>query len=142
MSATVLLLIIIEYSGVLFAIIADLCSGLHKARINNIPRTSRALRRTIDKIARYFNTLLALTILDAMIIAGVIYLQSSGIAVLPVVPIFSMLGAIALTIIEIKSICEKSEEKGDLSQATKTIKELLESPSLKTIIKQLQNDSN
>lgn len=138
MSATVLLLIIIEYSGVLFAIIADLCSGLHKARINNIPRTSRALRRTIDKIARYFNTLLALTILDAMIIAGVIYLQSSGIANLPVVPIFSMLGAIALTIIEIKSICEKSEEKGDLSQTTKTIRELLESPSLKTFLSQLE----
>lgn len=138
MSATVLLLIIIEYSGVLFAIIADLCSGLHKARINNTPRTSRALRRTIDKIARYFNTLLALTILDAMIIAGVIYLQSSGIAALPVVPIFSMLGAIALTIIEIKSIFEKSEEKGDLSQATKTIRELLESPSLKTFLSQLE----
>ncbi len=140
MSATVLLLIIIEYSGVLFAIIADLCSGLHKARINNIPRTSRALRRTIEKIARYFNTLLALTILDGMIIAGVIYLRSTGIASLPIVPIFSLLGAIALTIIEIKSICEKAEEKGDPSQATKTIRELLESPSLKTIIKQLQND--
>ena len=78
------------------------------------------------------------SILDAMIIAGVIYLQSSGIANLPVVPIFSMLGAIALTIIEIKSICEKSEEKGDLSQATKTIRELLESPSLKTFLSQLE----
>lgn len=138
MSATVLLLIIIEYSGVLFAIIADLCSGLHKARINNIPRTSRALRRTVDKITRYFNTLLALTILDGMIIAGIIYLRASDIASLPVIPIFSMLGAIALTLIEIKSICEKSEEKGDLSQAAKTIKELLESPTLKTLLSQLE----
>ena len=140
MSATVLLLIIIEYSGVLFAIIADLCSGLHKARINNIPRTSRALRRTIDKIARYFNTLLALTILDGMIIAGIIYLRATGIASLPIVPGFSLLGAIALTIIEIKSICEKSEEKGALSQATKTIKELLESPSLKNILSQFEKE--
>lgn len=138
MSATILLLIIIEYSGVLFAIIADLCSGLHKARINNIPRTSRALRRTVDKITRYFNTLLALTILDGMIIAGIIYLRTSDIASLPVIPIFSMLGAIALTLIEIKSICEKSEEKGDLSQAAKTIKELLESPTLKTLLSQLE----
>ena len=36
---------------------------------------------------------------------------------------------------------EKSEEKGDLSQAAKNIKELLESPSFKTIIKQFQNSS-
>ena len=139
--ATALLLVIIEYSGVLLAIVADLWSGLRKARLAKIPRTSRALRRTVDKIARYFNTLLALTILDGMIIAGVIYMQISNIASLPIIPIFSLLGAIALTSIEIKSICEKSEEKGDLSQAANTIKELLESPSFKTILKQFQRTS-
>ena len=139
--ATALLLVIIEYSGVLLAIVADLWSGLRKARLAKIPRTSRALRRTVDKIARYFNTLLALTILDGMIIAGIIYMQATGIASLPIIPIFSLLGAIALTTIEIKSICEKSEEKGDLSQAAKTIKELLESPNIKTILKQLQHNS-
>lgn len=119
-------------------IVADLWSGLRKARLAKIPRTSRALRRTVDKIARYFNTLLALTILDGMIIAGVIYMQIANIASLPIIPIFSLLGAIALTSIEIKSICEKSEEKGDLSQAANTIKELLESPSLKTFLSQLE----
>ena len=139
--ATALLLVIIEYSGVLLAIVADLWSGLRKARLAKIPRTSRALRRTVDKIARYFNTLLALTILDGMIIAGVIYMQISNIASLPIIPIFSLLGAIALTSIEIKIICEKSEEKGDLSQAANTIKELLESPSFKTILKQFQRTS-
>lgn len=139
--ATALLLVIIEYSGVLLAIVADLWSGLRKARLAKIPRTSRALRRTVDKIARYFNTLLALTILDGMIIAGVIYMQIANIASLPIIPIFSLLGAIALTSIEIKSICEKSEEKGDLSQAANTIKELLESPSFKTILKQFQRTS-
>ena len=77
--ATALLLVIIEYSGVLLAIVADLWSGLRKARLAKIPRTSRALRRTVDKIARYFNTLLALTILDGMIIAGVIYMQIANI---------------------------------------------------------------
>ena len=141
MLTTVLLLIIIEYTGVLLAIIADLASGLRKARAKRIPRTSRALRRTVDKIARYFNALFALTILDGMIIAGIVYLRTTNVATFPIIPIFSMLGAIALTIIEIKSICEKAEDKGDLSQAANTIKELLESPSFKTIIKQLQNNS-
>ena len=141
MLTTALLLIIIEYTGVLLAIIADLASGLRKARAKRIPRTSRALRRTVDKIARYFNALFALTILDGMIIAGIVYLRTTDVATFPIIPIFSMLGAIALTIIEIKSICEKTEEKGDLSQAANTIKELLESPSFKTIIKQLQNNS-
>ena len=139
--ATALLLVIIEYSGVLLAIVADLWSGLRKARLAKIPRTSRALRRTVDKIARYFNTLLALTILDGMIIAGIIYMQANGIASWPIIPLFSLLGSIALTSIEIKSICEKSEEKGDLSQAANTIKELLESPSFKTILKQFQRTS-
>ena len=140
MLTTALLLIIIEYTGVLLAIIADLASGLRKARAKRIPRTSRALRRTVDKIARYFNALFALTILDGMIIAGIVYLRTTDVATFPIIPIFSMLGAIALTIIEIKSICEKAEDKGDLSQAATTIKELLESPSFKTIIKQLQNN--
>lgn len=139
---TALLLVIIEYTGVLLAIVADLWSGLRKARLAKVPHTSRALRRTVDKIARYFNALLALTILDGMIIAGIIYLQATNIASVPIIPIFSLLGAIALTIIEIKSICEKAEEKGDLSQAAKTIKELLESPSIKTIFKQLQEKSH
>ena len=112
MLATALLLIIIEYTGVLLAIIADLASGLRKARAKRIPRTSRALRRTIDKIARYFNALFALTILDGMIIAGIVYLRTTDVATFPIIPLFSMLGAIALTIIEIKSICEKTEEKG------------------------------
>lgn len=76
-----------------------------------------------------------------MIIAGIIYMQANGIASWPIIPLFSLLGSIALTSIEIKSICEKSEEKGDLSQAAKNIKELLESPSFKTILKQFQNSS-
>jgi hypothetical protein len=107
MLTTALLLIIIEYTGVLLAIIADLASGLRKARAKRIPHTSRALRRTVDKIARYFNALFALTILDGMIIAGIVYLRTTDVATFPIIPIFSMLGAIALTIIEIKSICEK-----------------------------------
>lgn len=138
MLATALLLVIIEYTGVLFAIIADLWSGLRKARIAGTPRTSRALRRTVDKIARYYNALLALTILDAMIIAGVFYFQTINVISLPIIPIFSMLGAIALAIIEIKSICEKSEDKGDFTQAALTIKEILESPTLKNILSHIE----
>ena len=46
----ILALVVAMYAGVLLAVVADLWSGLRKARRENIPRTSRALRRTVDKL--------------------------------------------------------------------------------------------
>ena len=54
------------YFLVIIAIIADLWSGVRKAKINGVARSSYGYRRTVDKIARYYNVLMALTVVDAM----------------------------------------------------------------------------
>lgn len=101
-----------EYLLVLFAILADLASGLRKARKRGEARRSKALRRTVEKAATYYNALAALTIIDAMQIAAVIYLRAAcGYENIPLFPILTLLGAIGIAIIEVKSIYEKSDEK-------------------------------
>ncbi len=101
-----------EYLLVLFAILADLVSGLRKARKRGEARRSKALRRTVEKAATYYNALAALTIIDAMQIAAVIYLRAAcGYENIPLFPILTLLGAIGIAIIEVKSIYEKADEK-------------------------------
>lgn len=135
-----LTVIAIEYIGVLLAIAADLWSGLRKAQRNNIPRTSQALRRTVDKIARYFNALMALTVIDSMTISAAFFLNKTLLWNIPPIPVFTFLGAISLALIEVKSICEKSEEKGDLSQAADILQKLIKNPSTKELITWLINN--
>ena len=54
------------YLMVLLAIMADLWSGVRKAKKNGIARSSYGFKRTIDKVARYYNVMLALTVIDVM----------------------------------------------------------------------------
>ena len=70
----VLMLMLGEYVMVLLAVIADLVSGLRKARMRGEARRSKALRRTVDKLCRYYNALFALSVIDAMQMAAVAYL--------------------------------------------------------------------
>ena len=107
----VLMLMLGEYVMVLLAVIADLVSGLRKARMRGEARRSKALRRTVDKLCRYYNALFALSVIDAMQMAAVAYLGVTGAAQLPMVPAFTLFGAICIAIIEVKSIYEKAEEK-------------------------------
>ncbi len=108
---SILGLVVGEYVLVLLAVLADLISGVRKAKKRGEATRSKALRRTVDKIARYYNVLFALTVIDAMQIAGVEYLRVEAGFELPLVPVFTLLGAIGTALIEIKSIYEKAEEK-------------------------------
>ncbi|GAE14581.1 hypothetical protein JCM6292_739 [Bacteroides pyogenes JCM 6292] len=96
---------------VLFAILADLWSGVRKAKKNGIARSSYGFKRTIDKIARYYNVLLALTVIDAMQMASIWYLETYYQYRFPMFPFITLLGAIGIGLIEIKSIYEKAEDK-------------------------------
>ena len=99
------------YSLVLIAIMADLWSGVRKAKSLGKARTSYGFKRTIDKIARYYNTLIALSVVDTMQMGGVWYLDGFYDYSIPVLPIITLVGAIGLGLIEIKSIYEKAEDK-------------------------------
>lgn len=99
------------YIMVLLAIFADLWSGVRKAKKNGIARSSYGYKRTIDKVARYYNVLLALSVVDAMQMGSIWYLEQYYAYIYPMFPFVTLLGAILVCLIEIKSIYEKAEDK-------------------------------
>lgn len=99
------------YMMVLVMILADLWSGVAKAKKKGVIRSSYGFRRTVEKTARYFNLLLALTVIDAMQVASIWYLETFYNKVIPMFPFITLLGAIGVCLIELKSIYEKSDDK-------------------------------
>lgn len=59
----------------LFFIAFDLWAGIRKAKQRNEKISSDGWKRTVNKVARYYNALLALVVVDGMQIAGVWYLD-------------------------------------------------------------------
>lgn len=120
-----LTLLVIYYSGVLVAIVSDLVSGLRKARLRGERCSSSGLRRTVDKIGRYYLALFSMTVIDVMLIAALRQLGESGTSPFPPFPYLTTLGALALAVIELKSICERADEKGDLRRNIRELIDLL-----------------
>jgi len=121
--APILLILSCVYILVFFAIIADLFSGIRKARKRHEERTSYGLRRTVEKMAKYYNLMFALTVIDLMQMSGLWYLATFYDMSYPLFPIVSFIGAIGLGMVEIKSIFEKAEDKTrkDAEQIVKLI---------------------
>lgn len=99
------------YLGLFLMILADLWSGVRKAKRRGEMRSSYGYKRTIDKIARYYNALIALTVIDAMQMAGIWYLTVYYGWTVPIFPIVTLIGAIGMCAVEMKSIYEKADEK-------------------------------
>ena len=95
----------------LFFIAFDLWAGIRKAKQRNEKISSDGWKRTVNKVARYYNALLALVVVDGMQIAGVWYLDNYYGYHIPVFPFITLLGAFGVAAIEVKSIYEKAEEK-------------------------------
>lgn len=134
----ILILIFLLYVGVLLSVIADLVSGVRRAKMRGEARTSAALRRTIDKLVRYYNALFAMTVIDVMQMAAVIYLRYvESVEILPVMPLFTLIGAVGEALIELKSIYEKAEqkEKKEYREAADILKKLLEHESISNLLK-------
>ena len=105
------------YILVFFMIGADFWSGIRKAKKNGIVRYSYGFRRTVEKIKEYYNAMIALTIIDAMQVTALWYLETYYKYEIPMFPFVTLVGAIGLSIIEIKSIYEKAEDKQRFHEA-------------------------
>ena len=105
------------YILVFFMIGADFWSGIRKAKKNGIVRSSYGFRRTVEKIKEYYNAMIALTIIDAMQVTALWYLETYYKYEIPMFPFVTLVGAIGLCIIEIKSIYEKAEDKQRFHEA-------------------------
>ncbi len=99
------------YIEVFIMILADLWSGLRKAKQRGEMRSSYGYKKTIDKIARYYNALIALTVIDIMQIGGVWYLDGFYGWSVPIFPVVTLLGALGISLVEMKSIYEKADQK-------------------------------
>ena len=99
------------YIEVFIMILADLWSGTRKAKQRGEVRSSYMYKKTIDKIARYYNALIALTVIDMMQMGGVWYLDGYYGWSWPIFPVVTLLGAFGISLVELKSIYEKAEEK-------------------------------
>lgn len=99
------------YLELFIMILADLWSGIRKAKQRGEVRSSYGYKKTIDKIARYYNALIALTVIDAMQMGGIWYLTCYYGWSIPIFPAVTLLGALGMSLVEIKSIYEKADEK-------------------------------
>ncbi len=99
------------YALVFLAVLADLWSGVQKAKKRGKIRTSYGFRRTVEKMLKYYNLLIILSIIDCMQIVCVWYLDTYYSFTIPIVPIITIIGAIGVGLIELKSIYEKADDK-------------------------------
>lgn len=136
----ILAIVVAEYFLVLAAAAADLASGLRKARRRGETTRSRALRRTVDKLARYYNVLIVLTVVDAMQITAAVFLRTVESYDVPTIPIFTLIGSLGMAFIEVKSIFEKGDdkEKQQLAELVSLLESIADNDRLKRIIEKLK----
>lgn len=136
--AWLLAMLLIDYAAVIAAILVDLRSGTLRARREGRQRTSRGYRCSVDKASRYLITLIALTVVDAMIVSAALMLRSTMQWAIPVFPLFTTLGALALAMIEGKSVMENTQRRTDFTKAAASVNDLLNNKELRKLIASLR----
>ena len=101
----------IVYVLVFFVVALDLVSGLMKAKRRGRLRSSYALRKTVDKLVRYFSMLLVITAIDAVQMIAISQWDATTGHKVPCLPYLTFLAAMFVGFIELKSIYENSDEK-------------------------------
>ena len=98
----------------------DFWSGIRKSHKRGIRIQSNKMKRTIDKIARYYNAILAMMVLDAIQIGAFMFLWKFNEWNLYTFPLFTLIAVLFVAAIEIKSIVEPADAKEwqDLREVT------------------------
>lgn len=105
---------LLAYLVVFLAIVADLYSGIRKAKEKGIYLHTYGLDRTMDKLRKRYNLLLVFSLLDALIIISEINES--------LIPYATLIASGIMCLVEIKSILEKDEDKGRYIEAAKLAK--------------------
>ena len=104
----VLLFLWVTVLGLIFS---DLWAGVRKAKKAGVYRTSDGYKKTIDKMARYYNMMLPLALMDTAMNGMMFYLHYFYGYDLILFPWFSLVGAGYVGWVEIHSIMESSDVK-------------------------------
>ena len=92
-------------------IMADLWSGVRKAKRCGKYISSSGLRRTVDKVCKYYNMTLLFTLVDVVIIVAVQHYDDVAGVSWPVFPLFTLFATLMVAVMEGRSIFEKMDRK-------------------------------
>lgn len=95
----------------LFFVLADLWSGLRKAKQRGEAITSKKYRNTVNKLSRYYNVLVSLGVIDALQLVCFWYMNTYFGWSVPLFPWLTLIGSIGVGAIETKSIMEPADKK-------------------------------
>lgn len=135
------------YVLVLIMVLLDLWSGIRKARQRQEFTSSIGLRRTLEKLAKYYNFIIALTVTDLLQMGFLWHYNAENESTIPLLPIITTLGALMVCIVEIKSIYESADKKlkGQCQEAAKQLSDLMKSPdkgtAIATLLDQIAGES-
>lgn len=106
----------------LVMIALDYWAGIRKARKRGDLIRSDKMKRTVDKVSRYYNGIFALMVLDVMQISGFIFLHLYNGWAAYTFPVFTFAAVGFVAVVEIKSIYEPADAKE--SKEMKAVAEL------------------
>ena len=89
----------------------DYWAGIRKARKRGERIRSDKMKRTIDKISRYYNAILAMMVVDGIQMSAFIFLYLYYSWTAYTIPVFTFAAILFVAAIEIKSICEPADVK-------------------------------
>lgn len=144
---TMIVIIMLACVLVFFAITIDLVAGIHKAKMRGELRTSKALRRTINKFITYEGGLIIAGCVDILIHISNIFL-AMHLDFLYDFPIVACCVAIFLLAVEWLSVREKASNKtkAQMEAAAAIIADILERDtvkgSLESVVKNILAENN
>lgn len=146
-----IVILAILYLTVLVFVALDLWSGIRKAKRRGEFRSSRGFRRTVEKVCKYYNMLIVVSVIDCLLILAAWEFNFQINSHLPTIPICTFIGAIFIGFIELKSIYEKNEEKekAKMIEAAELLAKIIKDGEAKdvadniiSIIKQSKNNND
>lgn len=94
----------------------DYWAGIRKAHKRGDPIQSDKMKRTVDKISRYYNAILAMMVVDLIQITGFVFLYLFNGWSAYTFPVFTLGAVLFVAAIEIKSIYEPADVKEQREQ--------------------------
>lgn len=103
-------------AGLLFTpllfIALDFWAGIRKAKKRGDVIRSDKMKRTMDKVSRYYNAILAMLVVDLIQMSAFVFMYLYfGWANAYTFPVFTMLATLFVAAVEIKSIYEPADAK-------------------------------
>ena len=121
-------IMLLMYIAILALILADLWAGVRKAKKRGEYRTSDGYKRTIDKIARYYNMTFAMSLIDVVQVAIIFFLYYFYEVDIWMIPWFTAFATGYVAWVEVHSIWEPADikEKKQQDDFKRLLKQALE----------------